>query len=331
MSSDPLHNQPRLQHAAQYQAVAGKNYRENYQNVAGAAQTQYAFANAVQSVYPNVYPDSAAAFGPQHQQQNKKRGYDDDANNFFEDAKRSRVEPVYNPAMAQRLTGLNTYINDGWNYIDQNYNTSLPALKDRQDLLEIDQWLYQLSSTLEQGSNSPQAFRSTVSSSQSSVYPNVPAMLQNDYSQSLCQGPTGSVYPNIPASNFAFPGHLASFAGNTVLPQMVTRYTEPRRTIDISQLQAAPSSAKESSIRDTPVKSAVDVPATPRVTEDITSNVERLSIVDEKAAAEERAKHGAMIKTMREAIATMVKKMEDEASIRKEDAAAAMTLLSVSA
>lgn len=274
------------------------------------AQSQYAFTNAVQSVYPDVF--AYLDTGLNQSSQSKKRGYDSYANDFFEDAKRSRVEPVYNPAMAQRLAGLNTYINDGWNYVDQNYNTSLPALKEKQDLLEIDQWLYQLSNTVQQNNFPAQAFRaSAYAPSQAAMYPSVPAMLQNDYSQSLAQC-SARLYPTLPAANFAYPGQIQSFSPSTILPQMGSRYAEPRRTIDISQLQAAPSCANESSVRDTPVLKKGENATSPKITEDISKNVEKLSLLDEKTVAEERAKHAAMIKTMRHAIAAMLKKQEGE-------------------
>lgn len=330
MSSDPSHAQAAAQQSVQYQANGNQDYHDQYGGNSGAAQSHYAFASAVQSVYPDVYPDSSRN-QQQQQQQSKKRGYDSYANNFFEDAKRSRVEPVYNTAMAQRLAGLNSYINEGWNYVDQNYNSSLPALKDRQDLLEIDQWLFQLSNTVQQDYPAQSAFRNSVYSSQpASMYPSVPTMLQNDYSQSLNQGLTGGqLYPNLPTNSFAFPGQLQSYNQNTILPQMGSRYAEPRRTIDISQLQAAPSSAKESSIRNTPVFKAAESPAPAKVAEDIARNVEKLSLVDEKAVAEERAKHAAMIKTMREAIAAMIKKQEIASSRLTDDATAAAVTMSL--
>lgn len=292
-------------------ALNAGSFGDQYCQVS-AVESQYAYNNALQSIYPEVQGEQL--YG---QQQSRKRGYDTFANNFFEDAKRSRVEPVYNPAMAQRLSGLNNYINDGWNYVDQNYNSSLPALKTKQDLLEIDQWLYQLFNTVQQGSYPSGMQRGPVYGAQpGSIYPSVPAMLQNDYSQSLKTPGSASLYPDMSPGGFGYSNQVPMYHNSAVLPQ-VGRYNEPRRTIDISQLQAAPSVGKISSVRDTPVTApSEDATPSPKA-EELSTHVEKMTIADEKAVVADRVRHIAMIKTMRDAIASMLKKME--AAERSED------------
>lgn len=313
MSSDPSRRRSNGQYP-----VPPRPY-DAHRGQAPGLQSQYAYSTAIQSVYPETYIENVYSHQQQH---SRKRGYDDYANDFFEDAKRSRVEPVYNQAMAQRLSGLDHYISEGWNYVDQDYNTSLPALKNKQDLLEIDQWLYQLSNTVQPGDMESHAMNHpSYGRPQASIYPNVPNMLQNDYSQSLNLSSSATLYPTLPAGNFAFSSQAAGYNSNTILPQIGSYYSEPRRTIDISQLQAAPSSAKESNVRDTPVHAAqasgevkAVVSQKQEKTEEISKDIAKMSLVDERSVAEEKAKHARMIKAMRAAIASMLKKMEEASS-----------------
>lgn len=321
MSSDPSRRRSNGQYPAPPRPYDGTRGQ------APGLQSQYAYSTAIQSVYPDTYAENVYT-----QQHSRKRGYDDYANDFFEDAKRSRVEPVYNQAMAQRLSGLDNYISEGWNYVDQDYNTSLPALKNKQDLLEIDQWLYQLSNTVQPGAMEAHAFRNaSYGHPQGSIYPNVPNMLQNDYSQSLNLSSSATLYPTLPAGNFAFSSQTPGYNSNTILPQIGSYYSEPRRTIDISQLQAAPSSAKESNVRDTPVHPSVAAPDSQasaqkqEKTEEISKDIAKMSLVDERSVAEEKAKHAKMIKSMRAAIASMLKKMEEASSKAVQDAAPEQT------
>lgn len=296
MASDPSANVDR---ARQKQGGQAAHYNNMATHNAAGLQHGVAYTGCAQTAFPAGYMEQNN--GPQH---SKKRGYDDYANNFFEDAKRSRVEPVYNQAMAQRLTGLSSYLNDGWNYVDQDYTSSLPALKSKQDLLEIDQWLYQLSSDVQQTTYPPQAYRASGYAPQSTLYPNVPNILQADYSQSLNM--SGSMYPSF---NSAYVQQMPMYNNTMLAPQAGALYMEPRRTIDISQLQTAPSAAQESSVRDTPVvQSGSKSPV--NKTEEITRHVEQMTIADEKAATEEKEKHTAMIRTMREAIRSMIKRIE---------------------
>ncbi|CCG83710.1 protein of unknown function [Taphrina deformans PYCC 5710] len=276
---------------------------------------QYVHDEPVQ--YSTSYPEQVAA---QQYSQSRKRGYEDYANDFFEDAKRSRLEPVYNMAMAQRLTGLNGYIADDWSYPDQAYNCNLPALKTKQDLLEIDQWLYQLSTDVNRGSHAVQAPKYGAA-----MYPTVPnALLPDYYAQGANMAVAGNMYP---ASNFPYIGQLPVYNNPILAPHMGARYHEPRRTIDISQLQSAPSVAPESSIRDTPVK--VEKPVTNSKPEDIIQNVEKMSIADEKSIMADKAKHVAMISTMREAIASMIRRLDESKSPMKEHKMEDVTMVAV--
>lgn len=278
------HDSPRS-NSVEYGLHSPKSMAEANPRVAAAApvdyhtHSQYAYVNGVQAVYPEQY--------------SKKRAYDDDyANHFFEDAKRSRIEPVYNPAMAQRLSALDPYISDSW-YMDQaTYNpantVALPALRTKQDLLEIDQWLYALSGTVQYDRLSQP------------MYPSMASVFQNDYSQSMDMAPSASIYPTLPQSNFTFSSQNPSYSG-TILPQLGSRYGDQSRTLDISRLQAAPS-AVESNVRGSPAE-----PPTEKSNEDISKDVAKLTLVD----ADERKKHAEMIKNMRRVIASMLKRMED--------------------
>lgn len=277
------------------------------------------------------------------QQQSRKRGYDDYANNFFEDAKRSRIEPIYNPAMAQRLSGLNPYVNDAWLY-DQSFGSgtasaatapttiSLPALKTKQDLLEIDQWLYQLSGTVQQSMYStPNDGVDSYATSPGSMYPSMTSAYQNNYSQSLHMAPSANIYPNLPATTtFNFSNQLGSYP-SSILPQLGSRYTDQGRSIDISRLQAAPSSARESNVRGSPVVPAAPVVASPTAVSElrskvdgsaqaskeneITKDVEKMSLMEHQGkqpTEAQRKKHAEMIHKLRSTISVMLRKLEGE-------------------
>ncbi|RPA85234.1 hypothetical protein BJ508DRAFT_302901 [Ascobolus immersus RN42] len=102
---------------------------------------------------------------PQQQQESKKRAFEG-VNEFFDDAKRNKIQPVYNQEMAQRLSSLQAivpsvapvanstdgqYQNSGANGEQQqaqNGNYQLPALRTKQDLINADQFLHQLSANV---------------------------------------------------------------------------------------------------------------------------------------------------------------------------------------
>ncbi|KAI5793607.1 hypothetical protein FPQ18DRAFT_258511 [Pyronema domesticum] len=122
------------------------------------------------------YPNSAA-YGPgaaaqqqqqqaQQQHNEKKRSFDG-VDQFFDDAKRHKIQPVYDGAMAQRLSALQFIPSTSAEGVDfghaatvtappTNGNTpsfTLPSLRTKQDLIDADNFLTQLSTNIYDSTN----------------------------------------------------------------------------------------------------------------------------------------------------------------------------------
>ncbi|KAL7271178.1 hypothetical protein RUND412_006077 [Rhizina undulata] len=161
----------------------GDNVHSHYTTGAGmqplAATAAQAYYGSIGAYYPNpnggnapVYyytPDQPPA--PQEaipqtsQNESKKRAYEG-VNGFFEDAKRHKIQPVYDGAMAQRLSALQQFVPattaEGTDYnhhaatvtapptgvapVNQQY--TLPSLRTKQDLIDADNFLTQLSANV---------------------------------------------------------------------------------------------------------------------------------------------------------------------------------------
>lgn len=143
--------------------------------IAQAAQAAAAQAQAAQAA-------QAAQQQHQHHQEQqgaKKRSFDG-VDQFFEDAKRHKIQPVYDGAMAQRLTALQfsapsttgegidfsgsaTVTAPASNGGPQTY--TLPSLRTKQDLIDADHFLTQLSANVYDSSGQQFQFRAQASQS----------------------------------------------------------------------------------------------------------------------------------------------------------------------
>ena len=246
----------------------------------------------------------------------RKRGYNDYANEFFEDAKRSRLVPEYNPAMAARLSNFDLALDaDFWQ--DPAYGVSLPALRTKQDLQEIDQWLFQLAGNVQADltMSQPSPFRAEFPDPYG--VSNLSPFGQTAFSSDSIPNAAPS-YPSIPFSNFTGTQGPMPYSSKMVMPQVGgARYGDDRRTIEIANLQKAPN-AKESSLRSTvqagfkPERSASPALSSPgggagsvatgeRKTEELTRGVATLSVADRQ----DRERHLKLIKKLRDVIARM--------------------------
>lgn len=106
----------------------------------------------------------------QQQQQNEKKRSFDGVDQFFEDAKRHKIQPVYDGAMAQRLSALQfapsttADLDFGGHTVtapaqNSNQQFTLPSLRTKQDLIDADNFLTQLSANVYDASGNPFPFR----------------------------------------------------------------------------------------------------------------------------------------------------------------------------
>ncbi|KAK7206827.1 hypothetical protein BZA70DRAFT_115549 [Myxozyma melibiosi] len=151
-------------------------------------QQQPQYASTASGVPPSYQHEYAPPpFAGLHGDMPRKRVFDA-ANDFVEDVKRHRVAPVYGQDMASRLSALEALVGVvppsteyAGNYQSQNHShyplplsqisqppaqhpTTLPALKTKQEMLEADHFLNQLSTSLYSSSSHPAPLQSSYSS-----------------------------------------------------------------------------------------------------------------------------------------------------------------------
>lgn len=132
----------------------------------------------------------------------KKRSFEG-VNEFFEDAKRHKLQPVYDSAMAQRLSALQFVPSTTGEGVDFNGHTqtatapssgpqqfTLPALRTKQDLLDADNFLTQLSANVYDNGQQRQQFQY-----QQSASPHTPATQQPSPQQHEGSAPAASMAP----------------------------------------------------------------------------------------------------------------------------------------
>lgn len=294
-----------------------------------------------QSAYPDLFSASAVQQS-QPLPASRKRAYQEEASIFFEDAKRSRMEPVYNPIMAERLSTLDTYLHDGGFFFDsppQQQQQLLPegplfsdgtltALQTKQDLLDFDAWLLQLSGTFpgQEGFEDPtSALYAQSQFSPGSEYPGL--QMKQD---------TIGLYPTLPLSLYQQPlyGDTLGLASTSTLPMLAGDaglFASGRRHLNLGQLQAPrPASpglrlsrgAPESNVRDAPL--APPQPAAVGTKEEtIAERVGKLTLQEkeeqekQEVATQERVKrHAAMIRRLRLAIHRQVERLEGKQHVK---------------
>lgn len=135
--------------------------------------------------YPQQQPGSQeaaiaqAAQAAQAHTDSKKRSFDG-VDQFFEDAKRHKIQPVYDGAMAQRLSALQ-FVPSTTAEMDFNGHTTtatapavsaatsqtytLPSLRTKQDLIDADNFLTQLSANVYDASGGQFSFRTNAAQS----------------------------------------------------------------------------------------------------------------------------------------------------------------------
>ncbi|BFZ55746.1 hypothetical protein PYCC9005_002787 [Savitreella phatthalungensis] len=278
-----------------------------------------------------VYPSLAPIDTTGNMAHSRKRGYSDYANDFFEEAKRSRFAPEYSSDMASRLSAFDTYVADGFYQDPTTYGVSLPALRTKQDLLEIDSWLFQLAGNVQADLSLTQSspFRGDFPD----PFGGAPVATISPFGQTnfpLDSIPNAS-YPTLPTQS-SFGGPMP-YSSKMVVPQLGSRFVsgpgaDSRRTIEITNLQKAPTAAHESNMRSTATNLAAKLgrssspalstttssstPSSPVVTgtgkkdEELARGVASLSLADR----EERAKHLKTIVNIRAALAKLMKQAE---------------------
>jgi hypothetical protein len=170
-------------------AGLGNYYPNNAQTSAGSVyyyphpsqdgQQASAIAHAAQAVAAQAQAaQQAAAAQAQAQQNSKKRSFDG-VDQFLEDVKRNKLQPVYDGAMAQRLTALSQFIpsttSEGVDFngtatvtapaTNGSQPFTLPSLRTKQDLIDADNFLTQLSANVYDSSAHQYQFRHNASQS----------------------------------------------------------------------------------------------------------------------------------------------------------------------
>jgi hypothetical protein len=171
-------------------AGLGNYYPNNAQTSAGSVyyyphpsqdgQQASAIAHAAQAVAAQAQAAQQAAAQAQAQQQqenNKKRSFDG-VDQFFDDAKRHKLHPVYDGTMAQRLSALQQFIpsttSEGVDFnstatvtapATNGQTYTLPSLRTKQDLIDADNFLTQLSANVYDNSGQQYQYRQHASQS----------------------------------------------------------------------------------------------------------------------------------------------------------------------
>jgi len=141
--------------------------------IAQAAQAAAAQAQAAQAAQQQQQQQQH-----QEQQSAKKRSFDG-VDQFFDDAKRHKIQPVYDGAMAHRLSALQFVPSTTGEGVDFNGSATvtapattggpqtytLPSLRTKQDLIDADHFLTQLSANVYDSSGQQFQFRAQASQS----------------------------------------------------------------------------------------------------------------------------------------------------------------------
>ncbi|KAI5804568.1 hypothetical protein EDC01DRAFT_426034 [Geopyxis carbonaria] len=137
-----------------------------YPNNTGQNQVYY-YQQHPQAAGQEAIAQAASAAAAHNE---KKRSFDG-VDQFFEDAKRHKLQPVYDGAMAQRLSALQFVPSTTGEGVDFNGHTTtvtappttsagqpftLPSLRTKQDLIDADNFLTQLSANVYENSNGQQ-------------------------------------------------------------------------------------------------------------------------------------------------------------------------------
>ncbi|KAA8898925.1 hypothetical protein FN846DRAFT_961634 [Sphaerosporella brunnea] len=180
--------QPLAATAAQAYYGLGNYYPNNAQTNAGSVyyyphapqdgQQASAIAHAAQAVAAQAQAAQQAQAQAQQQQENSKKRSFEGVDQFFEDAKRHKLQPIYDGAMAQRLSALQFIPSSTSEGVDFNgaatvtapatngstQTFTLPSLRTKQDLIDADNFLTQLSANVYDNSQQYQ-YRTNTSAS----------------------------------------------------------------------------------------------------------------------------------------------------------------------
>jgi hypothetical protein len=206
----------------------GVYYYSQQQNgqeaIAQAAQAAAAQAHAQAQAHAHAHAQAHA----QHQNENKKRSFDG-IDQLFEDAKRNKIQPVYDGAMVQRLSALLYVPSTSGEAVDYGHTATstappttqsytLPSLRTKQDLLDADNFLTQLSANVHD-SNPQQQFQYRGNANQS---PHTPASQPPQPSPQQAHNSVG--HDGAPAASMAPVAPQVS-SGSSALTPPGTNYT----------------------------------------------------------------------------------------------------------
>lgn len=257
------------------------------------------------------------------QNTSKKRSYDY-ANEFFEDVKRHKINPVYDDDMVARLSALQAWVTD--DLFKPNYNTYqlpspapipspnlyLPALRTKQDLLEANHFLTTLQTHTFEPQYATDYLPQYPSYSSKTLYPT----LDLDYSEASPAeiAPSTNLYPQLFAQSPS-PVPSANYL------QMGSRLAyDPTKLVYAGTLRKAPPRA-ESTGSDELVQDMekMDVDSESKEKKPSEEEEDRKTEKTKDVDAEIRKKHLEVIKNLRKLVQEKLLDLEKEGESKSEE------------